>query len=171
MVRIVFSESTVRSETFQTNSGASSLTVASSGVVALPPRPVMAYLSHSSQVSTSLLWLSCQVTLPKPRGSFSVWLGPPLLEFEERYWPERKNQSLSLAIGPPSWRVESVALLMVGFKPGMSALFEVSEWLVNRVATSPFILLPPDWVTLLKTTPVKPPYSAGAPRPTSWTSL
>src|SRR5882724_10038026 len=168
---MVFSESTVWSEKFQTNSGASSLTVASSGTVALPPRPVIWYLSHSSQDSTELLWEACQVSLPKLRGSRSVPMGPPFVESFARYWPERKYQSLSLASGPPSWRVESVDFLMVGIKPGMFELEEVSESFVYSVSNSPLTLLPPDWVTLLKTTPVKPPYSAGAPSPTSWTSL
>src|SRR5687768_2172499 len=89
-----------------------------------------------------------------------------------------KKNSLFCFNGPPSCVVTSAYFVVfagsasVGFlsATAFGTLLKPRLLFVPKKSNRPVNRLPPDLVIVLTTAPVKPPYSAGAPRPWNWYS-
>ena len=127
-------------------------------------------LLYSSNPVRCCFSANCQLTLPIMRESLS--LGPSVkpgsgFASDSEYLSEPKNHTLSAWMGPPTstWyvcRVEKKPLR----SRSESSVFELTQSSSVKVkSTNPRMSFEPDFVVALTTTPSKPSYSAGAPRP------
>ena len=129
--------------------------------------------------STRTVLEAAQVSLPMDRGDrFSPMAGAPgLLERPLLYSKPAKKKSLSFMMGPPTWArasqlVRTSRLLKRDWMLGarLPVLSAVQDGRIVLYSTIPRKSLLPLRTTKFATVPVKSPYSALAPRLTTWIS-